>query len=80
MLLDLLFSDAYLVFHIKINDDFCDLLFDTLFISLDPKHDSMYKLEQRLVTMSVSLYTQTGLHCLIIQVLNIRVYFNRFTI
>ena len=30
MLLDLLSSDAYLVFHIKINDDSCDLLFDTL--------------------------------------------------
>ena len=37
MLLDLLSSDAYLVFHIKINEDSCDLLFDALFISLDPK-------------------------------------------
>ena len=36
MLLDLLSSDAYLMFHIKINDDSCDLLFDALFISLDP--------------------------------------------
>ena len=32
MLLDLLSSDAYLMFHIKINDDSCDLLFiHTLF-------------------------------------------------
>ena len=61
MLLDLLSSDSYLVFHIKINDDSCDLLFDVLFISLDPKHDSMYKLQnRRLVTMSLSLHTQTG--------------------
>ena len=30
MLLDLLSSDAYLVFHIKINDDSCDLLFNAL--------------------------------------------------
>ena len=37
MLLDL--------FYIKINDDSCDLLFHTHFISLDPKHDSMFKLE-----------------------------------
>ena len=29
----------------------------------------------RLVIMSVSLHTQTGLHCLIIQVLNTRVWF-----
>ena len=29
----------------------------------------------RLVTMSVSLHTQTGLHCLVIQVLNTRVWF-----
>ena len=36
MLLNPLSSDAYLVFHIKINDDSCDLLFNTLFISLDP--------------------------------------------
>ena len=57
MLLDLLFSDPYLVFHIKINDDSCNLLLDALFISLDPKHDPMYKLEQRQVTMSVSLHT-----------------------
>ena len=42
MLLDLLLSDGYLVFHIKINDDSYDLLFDALFISLDPKHDSRY--------------------------------------
>ena len=28
--------------------------------------------EQRLVTMSVSLHTQTGLHCLTIQFLNIK--------
>ena len=41
MLLDLL-SDAYLMFHIKINNDSCDLLFHTHFISLDPKHDSRY--------------------------------------
>ena len=41
MLFDLL-SDAYLMFHIKINDDSCDLLFHSLFISLDPKHDSRY--------------------------------------
>ena len=61
MLLDLLSSDSYLVFHIKINDDSHDLLFDVLFISLDPKHDSMYKLQsRRLVTMSVSSHTQTG--------------------
>ena len=57
MLLNLLFPDAYLVFHIKINDVSCDLLFDALFISLDPKHNSMYKLKQRLVLMSVSLHT-----------------------
>ena len=42
MLLDLLSSDSYLVFHIKINHDSCDLLFDALFISLDQKHDSRY--------------------------------------
>ena len=46
MLLDLL-SDAYLVFHIKINDVSCDLLVNALFISLDPKHDSMYKLQSK---------------------------------
>ena len=46
MLLDLL-SDVYLVFHIKINDDSCDLLFNALFISLDPKHDPMYKLQSK---------------------------------
>ena len=51
MLLDL--------FHIKIKDDSCDLLFDNHFISLDPKHDFRYKLEQRLIPMSVSLHTQT---------------------
>ena len=45
VLLSLLSSDVYLVFHIKINDDPCDLLFDTLFISLDPKYHYMYKLE-----------------------------------
>ena len=28
-------SDACLLFHIKINDNSCDLLFDALFISLD---------------------------------------------
>ena len=61
MLLDLLSSDAYLVFHIKISDDSCDLLFDALFISSDPKHDSINKLQsKRLVTMSASLHTQTG--------------------
>ena len=59
MLLDLLFSDAYLVFHSKINEDSCDLLFDALFISLDSKHNSMYKLEQRLVTMSASWMTKS---------------------
>ena len=41
MLLDIL-SDAYLMFHIKINDDSCDLLFHTHFISIDPKHDSRH--------------------------------------
>ena len=56
MLLNPLSSDTYLVFHIKINDDSCDLLFNTLFISLDPKYDSMYKLHsKRLVMMSASL-------------------------
>ena len=38
-------SVAYLVFHIKINDDSCDLLFNALFISLDPKHDSLSYLQ-----------------------------------
>ena len=47
MLLNLLSSDAYLVFHIKINDTSYDLLFDALFISLDPKHDSMYRLQSK---------------------------------
>ena len=42
MWLDLLSSDFYLVFHIKINDDSCNLPFDALFISLDPKHNSRY--------------------------------------
>ena len=38
--------------------------------------DTRYKLQsKRLVTMSESLCTQTGLHCLTIQVLNTRVYF-----
>ena len=37
-----LLSDTYLIFHIKINDDSCDLLFHTHFISLDPKHDSRH--------------------------------------
>ena len=41
MLLDLL-SDAYLMFHIEINDDSCDLLFHALFSSSDPKYDSRY--------------------------------------
>ena len=40
MLLNLLSSDTYLMIHIKINDDSCDLLFDALFIFLNPKHDS----------------------------------------
>ena len=36
-------------------------------------NDSLYKLQsKRLVTMSVSLCTQTGLHCLTIQILNTR--------
>ena len=47
MLPDLLSSSAYSVFHIKIDDDSCDSLFDALFISLDPKHDSMYKLQSK---------------------------------
>ena len=34
MLFDLL-SDAYLIFHIKINDDSCDLLFQTHFMHLN---------------------------------------------
>ena len=42
MLLDLLSSYAYLMFHIKTNDDSSDLLFNALFISLDPKHDSRH--------------------------------------
>ena len=38
--------------------------------------DSLYNLEsKRLVTMSVSLCTQTGLHCLAIEVLNTSVCF-----
>ena len=38
-----------------------------------PKYkDPLYELEPRLVTLSVSLHTQTGLHCLTIQVLNIK--------
>ena len=60
MLIDLLSSGAYLVFHIKINDDSCDLLFDALFISLDQKHDYVQITEHRLVARSVSLHTQTG--------------------
>ena len=57
------------------------LLFDTNFIFLDPNmnyisFNSLYKLQsKRPVTMSVSLGTQTGLHCLTIQVLNTRVCF-----
>ena len=34
--------------------------------------DPLYELESRLVTLSASLRTQTGLHCLTIQVLNIK--------
>ena len=34
--------------------------------------DPLYELELRLVTMLAGLHTQTGLHCLIIQVLNIK--------
>ena len=34
--------------------------------------DPLYELELRLVTLSASLCTQTGLHCLTIQVLNIK--------
>ena len=43
-----------------INDESFDLLFHTHFIFLNPKHDSRYNLEQKLVTMSASLRTQTG--------------------
>ena len=42
MFLNLLLSDAYLVFHIKIHDDPHDLLFDALFIYLDAQHDSRF--------------------------------------
>ena len=34
--------------------------------------DPLYELELRLVTMLAGLHTQTGLRCLIIQVLNIK--------
>ena len=40
MLLNQLSSDTYLMIHIKISDDSSDLLFNALFISLNPKHDS----------------------------------------
>ena len=80
MLLDLS-SDAYLVFHIKINDNSCDLLFDTLFISLDPKKWLYVQItEQRLVTMSVSLHTQTGWPNLTIQSASIDSQYNFLTL
>ena len=34
--------------------------------------DPLHELESRLVTLSASLRSQTGLHCLTIQVLNIK--------
>ena len=56
-----------------------DYFFNTCFISLDPNTymlhsiDSLSKLHsKRPVTTSVSLHTQTGLHCATIQVLNTR--------
>ena len=41
-------------------------------ITLNSSFSNITIPSQRLVTMSVSLRTQTGLHCLIIQVLNIK--------
>ena len=60
------------LFHIKINDDSCSLLFDNHFISLDPKYDSKFIQSKDLVTMSASLCTQTRRPNLTIQVLNIK--------
>ena len=61
-------------------------IYSNLILFADSKHvlhflDTMFKLQiqsKRLVTTSVSLCTQTGLHCLTIQVLNIRVCFMDF--
>ena len=73
MLLDLL-SDACSMLHIRINDDSCDLLFHTHFISLNPKHDSRHNHKYRVkIGNNVSeLSTQTGCLNLTIQVLNIK--------
>ena len=49
------------------------LLFDTKFISLAQTHITFQK--QRLLTMSVSLHTQTGSPSLTIQIINTRVCF-----
>ena len=72
MLLDLLSSDAYLVFHIKINEDSCDLLFDALFISLDPKLH--VQITEQKIGNNVSEFTHskwmTKSYYLTIQVLN----------
>ena len=62
------------------NDMSMDMLFNELFISLDPKYVTITLLlvqmtEQRLFTLSASLCTQTGLHCFTIQVLSTRVCF-----
>ena len=43
----------------SVNNKSFDCFFNKHFISLDLKHDSRYKLEQRLITMSVSLHAQT---------------------
>ena len=51
MLLDLLSSNAYLVFNIKINYDSCDLLFDALFISIDPNMTQCTNYRAKTVTM-----------------------------
>ena len=56
-------------------------IYSTLILFNDSKYishsiDSMHKLQSiKLLTMSVSLHTETGLHCLTIQVLNTRVCF-----
>ena len=46
--------------------------FPHTFITLNNSLSNLIIPSQRLVTMSASLHTQTVLHCLIIQVLNIK--------
>ena len=55
--------------------DWCYVISQNTYVTLDNSFSNIIIPSQRLVTMSVSLHIQTVLCCLIIQVLNTRVWF-----